>query len=211
MSTHIEQRRPVGALGRMGVVAGIHAAAFYLIATGLGIVPPLIPKTEPIRLMPSEITPTDDPPPIPQPGQFDRPEITVPVPVLPPDSLPSNDEGISARATDDPPPIPDVFPTPPGPVLVGVRPDARHPLSQPAYPSIDVRLGNEGSVELEIYVLPNGRIGDARVLKSAGSATLDQSAVDEAKRRWRMTPATQDGVPVAQWHRLRVVFNLKDR
>lgn len=211
MSTHIAHRHPVGALGRIGVVAGIHAAALYLIATGLGIVPPLIQKTEPITLMPSDITPTDDPLPVPQPRPFDRVDITVPIPVLPPDSMPRNEEGIGATATDNPGPIPDSFPTPPGPVIVGVRPDARHPFSQPAYPPIDVRQGNEGSVEMEIYVLPNGRIGDVRVLKSAGSATLDQSAIDEAKRRWRMLPATQDGVPTAQWHRLRVVFNLKDR
>lgn len=210
MSTHIAHRRPVGALGRIGVVAGIHAAALYLIATGLGIVPPLIQKTGPITLIPSEITPSDDPPPVPQPRPFDQPDITVPIPVLPTDSIPSNDDAIRATATDAPLTIPDTFP-PPGPTFVGVRPDARHPLSQPAYPPIDVRQGNEGSVELEIYVLPSGRIGDVRVLKSAGSATLDQSAIDEAKRRWRMLPATQDGVPMAQWHRLRVVFNLKDR
>jgi hypothetical protein len=40
---------------------------------------------------------------------------------------------------------------------------------------------------------------------------LDQSAVDEAKRRWRLQPATRDGVPFAQWHKLRVVFELRNR
>ena len=62
-----------------------------------------------------------------------------------------------------------------------------------------------------MYVLPNGRIGDVRVLKSAGSPTLDQSAVDEAKRRWRMLPATRDGEAYAQWHRLKVTFSLRNR
>jgi protein TonB len=139
------------------------------------------------------------------------PDITVPIPAVPRDAFEYSDDTIGARASDDARPVPDFFPPTAAPVLVGVRPDTRHPLTQPMYPAIDVRQGNEGSVELEIYVLPNGRVGDARVLKSTGSATLDQSAIEEAKRRWRMAPATQDGVPVAQWHRLRVVFNLRDR
>ena len=29
-------------------------------------------------------------------------------------------------------------------------------------------MGNEGSVDIEIYVLPNGRVGDARILRSSG-------------------------------------------
>ena len=96
------------------------------------------------------------------------------------------------------------------PDIVSVRADPRHPLTQPMYPPTDQRLGNQGSVDIEIYVLPNGRVGDARVLRSSGFERLDQSALDEARRRWRMLPATRDGEPVAQWHSLRVVFKLKN-
>jgi hypothetical protein len=35
--------------------------------------------------------------------------------------------------------------------------------------------------------------------------------MEEARRKWRLLPAMRDGEPYAQWHRLRVVFNLKDR
>jgi protein TonB len=194
----------------MGMVAGLHAAALYLIATSLGIVPPLIQKTEPVQLLAPEVTPPDDPPLAPQPRLAELPPLTMPVPVVPTDALDDAQDRIEVQRTDDRPVIHEPPPTQ-GPVLVGVRADARRPLSQPAYPAIDVRQGNEGSVELEIYVMPDGRIGDARVLKGTGSPTLDQSAVDEAKRKWRMLPATRDGVPYAQWHRLRVVFNLRDR
>ncbi len=72
-------------------------------------------------------------------------------------------------------------------------------------------MGNQGSVDIEIYVLPNGRVGDARVLRSSGFERMDQSALEEARRRWRMLPATRDGEPFAQWHRLRVVFKLKNQ
>ena len=86
------------------------------------------------------------------------------------------------------------------PSLVSVRPDPRYPLTQPIYPPTDQRMGNQGSVDIEIYVLPNGRVGDARVLRSSGFERMDQSALDEARRRWRMLPATRDGEPIAQWH-----------
>src|SRR5687768_13084322 len=55
---HTLEQRPVGALGRMTVVAGIHLAVFYFIARGLGVVPQLGPvETEPV-------SPIDTPPPI---------------------------------------------------------------------------------------------------------------------------------------------------
>jgi protein TonB len=206
----VAEKRPLGALGRMGMVAGIHVAALYLIASSLGMVPPLVAPPPPLEVFNPEVAPPDDPLPVVQPSRVEIPTLTMPIPVVSNDAFEST-ETISVERTDTPPVVREFVPVEPDPVLVGVRPDARHPLTQPAYPAIDVRQGNEGSVELEIYVLPNGRVGDVRVIKSAGSPTLDQSAIDEAKRRWRLLPATRDGEPFAQWHRLRVVFNLKDR
>ena len=72
MNTQAIERRPMGALGRMGIVAGLHVAALYLIATSLGIVPPLVEKAPPdIRI-------------IEQPGPVDPP----PAPNLPPNHWP---------------------------------------------------------------------------------------------------------------------------
>jgi len=92
-----------------------------------------------------------------------------------------------------------------------VQLDSRHPLSQPPYPPGEIRAGNTGTADIEIYVLPTGRVGDARIVKSTGFPALDQSAMDEAKRKWRLTPATRDGLPIAQWHRLRVTFKLNQQ
>jgi protein TonB len=97
------------------------------------------------------------------------------------------------------------------PTIVNVRADPRYPLTHPPYPPSDRRLGNEGSVDIEIYVLPDGRVGDARVIRSSGFERMDQSALDEARRRWRLMPATRDGEPFAQWHRLRVKFELRNQ
>ena len=211
MNTIVAEKRPLGALGRMGAVAGLHVAALYLIAASLGVVPSLIPKEPPvITLQPQPKQTVENPPPdIPQP-QPQIPPLTMPPPVVPHDAFPTADAP-TAVISDDPPEVPPVVPPAHQAVVVGVRQDARHPLTQPAYPAIDQRQGNEGSVELEVYVLPSGRVGDVRVLKSAGSATLDQSAIEEAKRKWRLLPATRDGEAYAQWYRLRVVFDLKER
>jgi len=93
-------------------------------------------------------------------------------------------------------------------LVVNARQDARHPLSQPRYPQSEIRGENEGNADVEVYVLPNGRVGDARIVKSSGFERLDQSAIDEAKRNWRLVPATRDGVPFAQWYKVRVTFKL---
>lgn len=211
MNTSVAERRPMGALGRMGMVAGLHVAALYLIASSLGIVPSLVEEAPGKVSLIEETRPPDDPlPAVPQ-ARPEDPTVYVPIPEPPVTDSAESDDRIAAVATDNPPVIAEVVPPAHPAMLVGVRQDSRYPLSQPAYPLTDIRQGNEGTAEIEIYVLPSGRIGDARIIKSAGSPTLDQSAIDEAKRKWRMLPATRDGEPYAQWHRLKVTFNLKNR
>jgi protein TonB len=206
------ERRSMSALGRMGIVAGAHAALILLVGRGLGIVPPLIAGDPP------EISTTlvDKPLPI-----DDRPRtidpalenLTVHVP-MPDDPTfePNLETTISAQ-----PDLPGDIDTGEGggtnaiPEMIGVRQDARHPLSQPRYPSPDIREGNEGNADVEVYVLPNGRVGDARIARSSGFERLDQSAIEEAKRNWRLLPATRDGVPLAQWYKVRVTFKLTNR
>jgi protein TonB len=190
----------------MGVVAALHAGAFYLIANSLGIVPSLAdPETE--TFIVEEARPRDEPIPLPEPDLTPRRDsVFVPEPDLEPVTFEQ-----------------DVISTPPvevnerqgetgsavvQPLIVAVRQDSRYPLSQPPYPPADIRAGNTGTADIEVYVLPSGRVGDARIVRSTGFATLDRSALEEAKRRWRLAPATRDGVPFAEWHRLRVTFKL---
>jgi len=208
MATVAAQRRPLGALGRMGLVAAIHAAVLLAIMRSMGIG-----------------APAEVPPPIE--GQFfekERPTVDVPPPpdpdlrspyenqVLPPPDLAqvSFDQDVITPPPDidiQGPPVVD----PPRVELVGVRQDPHHPLSKPEYVPRMIREGAEGTIEVEVYVLPNGRVGDARVVKSTGFEELDLAAMAEAKRSWRLLPATRDGVPIAQWHRLRVTFKLNER
>jgi protein TonB len=211
MNTHVAERRPLGALGRMGVVGGLHLAVIYLVATSLGIVPKL-QIADPIegRIIPSDPIPVPPPDPVGPPDTTSQIRVQLDPPVAPPPDTVEDSDAIGAEFVPDPIPTPPVDRSP-QPELVGVRQDARYPLTRPPYPPSAVRAEQQGAVEIEVYVLPNGRVGDARVVKSTGHPVLDQSALDEARRRWRLMPATRDGVPYAQWHKMRVVFDLRDR
>lgn len=91
-----------------------------------------------------------------------------------------------------------------------VRTDSRHPLQQPAYPAQSRRLGEQGTVELALYVLANGQVGDARIERSSGFVRLDDAALREAFRSWRLLPAQVNNAPVASWHPIAITFSLKD-
>jgi len=209
MSARIAERRPLGALGRMGVVAAMHVGVLYLIASSLGIVPSIAPTKTEATIINEERRQEEV---IPQPDYVPPRSDSVVVPDDPQPDLVFEQEVI----TGPPPVITDGDETTGGsamvqPVIVGVRPDSRYPLSQPPYPPSAVRAGNVGSAEIEIYVLPDGRVGDARLIKSTGFDALDRSTLDEAKRKWRLKPATRDGVPFAEWHRMRVTFKLNEQ
>jgi periplasmic protein TonB len=210
MPTGTAERRPLGALGRITLVAALHAGLLLVIANSLGLVPPLaVPETSATVI--NEDRPIDDPPPAPQPD-FTESHRTVYVPA-PDTHLEFEQPDV---ITGPPPDFGEVDPPRGGTavteaLIVGVRQDRRFPLSQPPYPPGEIRAGHTGAADIEVYVLPNGRVGDARIVKSTGYEALDRSAVEEAKRKWRLVPATRDGVPFAQWHRLRVVFKLNQQ
>ena len=54
-------------------------------------------------------------------------------------------------------------------------------------------------------------MGEARIVRSTGFERLDRSALEEARRSWRLIPATRDGVPIAQWYKVRVTFKLTNQ
>lgn len=211
MGTGKADQRPLGAAGRLGVVVAMHAALLFLLVRGMGVQIPVIEKPGDI-----ETRLIDRPKIDPVPTPIDPPRNAVPIWIPEPDH---------PLVEQDPPPEKDQIITdtrPPGggktgpgsaipqPQITGVQLDARHPLTQPPYPASRIRFNDEGAVDLEIYVLPNGRVGDARVLKSSGFEDFDQSALQEARRNWRFLPATRDGQVFAQWYRLRVVFKLQN-
>lgn len=92
--------------------------------------------------------------------------------------------------------------------ILAARIDPQYPLTQPPYPPQSRRLGEQGRVELLVYVLPNGKIGEARVAQSSGFARLDDAAVAEALKRWRLLPNEIDGIRTGSWVTLAITFRL---
>jgi protein TonB len=193
----------------MSLVAAIHVAVLFAIAKSLGIGSAPVEERMTATIEEAEHPPVDVPPPPPE--FVPTTNQSVVLPAVPLDMQFEPVDVITGPPPDmpfleDPPPV-----TPPQAQMVGVRPDPRHPLSKPQYSARMIREGNQGTIDVEVYVMPNGRVADARVVKSTGFAELDLAAIAEAKRNWRLLPATRDGEPYAQWHRLRVTFKLNEQ
>jgi protein TonB len=68
----------------------------------------------------------------------------------------------------------------------------------PPYPALSRRLGEEGQVLLEVYILPNGSVGDIKLKQSSGFSRLDNAAL-EAVRKWQFIPAKRGDNAFATW------------
>jgi TonB family protein len=70
----------------------------------------------------------------------------------------------------------------------------KHDLGPDDYPSISIRLAEQGSVSFQYRVNVDGTVSDVRVIHSSGHPRLDQAAVNVASH-WMFTPATKNGIP----------------
>ncbi|HUF48375.1 MAG TPA: energy transducer TonB [Vicinamibacterales bacterium] len=78
----------------------------------------------------------------------------------------------------------------------------------PRYTGEAMRAKIQGLVELEAVVLPDGTVGDVRVVRSLDARTgLDQEAI-RAARAWFFKPARHKGEPVSMLVRLVLEFRL---
>jgi periplasmic protein TonB len=187
----------------------LHIGFFFALNNGLSF-SALVFKPGDLVVVPTEEV---EPPPItrpkiPEPSQTWGPFITTPAPSLPP--IDTEDTSIRKRE-DAPTPTGGVarIPVPVEPVIIEPAIPASG-LSEPLYPVPDIRAGNTGTVLLSLEILPNGRVGQIRLLQSSGYARLDQSALKEA-RKWRFVPGKRDGVPVVLWKEVPITFELQNR
>ncbi|MDR2014797.1 MAG: TonB family protein [Azoarcus sp.] len=78
---------------------------------------------------------------------------------------------------------------------------------EPEYPSLSLRLREQGLVKLRVHVTVEGRAGEVALHTSSGFERLDKAALD-AVRRWKFRPARRAGTPVAGWVLVPVRFEL---
>ena len=96
----------------------------------------------------------------------------------------------------------------------GITPPQPIQREAPAYPQAVRELGIEGSVEVALTVLRDGSVGWVRIVRAEPRGYFEQAAA-EGVRRWRFSPAMQDGqadrVPPAHARALRAHRCGRDR
>lgn len=182
----------------------------FLAAMHSGLTLDLIKPPPPLTLVPVPPDPAPpEPEPIPKPPPFKVDLSTaIPPPVL---NLPPIEVDLPPIA--DPPPFTGdesgaAVPPVPVPQMRQLR--VIGPLTPPVYPAIAMRLAEQGTVRLLIYVLPDGTVGDVKVHSSSGYPRLDKAAMTAARKYWSFEPATQGGTPIAAWGYFAVTFKLVD-
>jgi len=66
---------------------------------------------------------------------------------------------------------------------------------KPVYPEVARRRGWEGTVEFEVVVLKDGRVGNIKMVKSSGHRSLDRAA-RKSIRRWLFKAASLSGTNI---------------
>jgi len=143
--------------------------------------------------------------PVPKAAASER-AVTAPepVPVAAAHAEPTTEASRSAPVTPAPA-VPD--PEPPAPVVLP-RSDAAYLNNpSPSYPLMARRMQQQGQVLLDVYILPNGTVGDLKVKRSSGFTVLDDAAV-ESVRKWRFVPAKRGNEAIAYWYTVPVDFSL---
>lgn len=178
-----------------------------------GVVIPLPPAEEvqaPSRqeeIAPPEPLPAVKPVPKPRP----KPEREPP-PELPPSetAITAPPEPEPAETAPAPPSVPtaiddDTLAAPVSPPFVDAN-QVTNPA--PTYPAASRRLREQGTVLLDVLILPDGSVGEAHVRRSSGYQRLDDTAL-EAVLRWRYRPARRGNEPIPYWYVQPLEFSLR--
>mgnify|MGYP006155212107 FL=1 len=159
--------------------------------------PPPKPEPKPVPTPKPVAKPTPKPTPKPEPVREVAPEPVqqaTPAPPAPPS-----------------PPVQQATPAPEAPAPVTPpRTDAAH-LNNPApqYPALSRRLGEQGRVMLDVYILPDGSVGEIKLNRSSGFPRLDNAAL-QAVKTWKYVPAKRGDTAIPFWYVQPVSFVLNN-
>ena len=186
-------------------VAVVSPAAVGMLVTAPPEVEPMpLPVVAPSRALPRPVLRRQPVPPAPVAAPSER-AVTAPPPALVTPAL------AQTTAVEAPPlPAPSPMPTAaaaPEPV-VPPHADAAHLNNPaPAYPPISRRLGEQGRVQLDVYILADGSVGEIKLKRSSGYPRLDRAALD-AVRQWRYQPARRGSEAIPFWYVQPLSFSL---
>lgn len=86
------------------------------------------------------------------------------------------------------------------------RLDPKHLNQLPELPRSMGAIIRALSVELRVLVLPDGTVGNAEVVRSAGEGDIDRLAMQTVRDGWRYLPASINGKPIETWMTVIVRF-----
>ncbi|HET9329217.1 MAG TPA: energy transducer TonB [Steroidobacteraceae bacterium] len=189
------------------LILALHAVLIYLLT--IGIVHRIADHApQPIIADVNTDVPTHEPPP-PLPRPDFRPAAIDEFPVPDHDlGVPAGEDTITVSEQHNPVPVP-------GPAISVQRlpggPGQGFPRTADYYPDAALRLGEQGSVAVQVCVAGNGRLtSDPTIAQSSGSARLDGGALALAKAgSGHYRPATEDGRPVSSCFPFRIRFEMK--
>src|SRR3954464_6293636 len=187
------------------IVIAIHVLAIMGLITALASGQIL----KQIQNIQATIDRTKLPPKAPPPPPPDEIKPPPPVAIVPLISIAPEAPPPVTVAPKAPPPPPKAAEAPPPPPPTELKQIARTH-TQPPYPSISVRLGEQGTSSLLVSINTEGSVTDCKVTKSSGSERLDTAACDYVKAHYKWQPPTQLGKPVTAQTALNIVWNLKD-
>lgn len=75
------------------------------------------------------------------------------------------------------------------------------------YPKSAQASGEQGTVLVQVYVRPDGRVAKYAVAQSSGFGDLDSAAL-QSVLNWRFVPAMRGGDPVSDWTIVKLVYQL---
>ncbi len=81
-----------------------------------------------------------------------------------------------------------------------------HEVTRGDYPQDSIRLHESGAVTVTYVINEMGSVTSCSVVLSSGNGRLDNAACAIVKRRWKYTPATQDGKPASIQYISKIVF-----
>lgn len=186
----------------------LHIALVYALVTGLAyraiemspvpIETKIIEETQQQKNEPPP-APTFKPPP---PPFVPPPELHIEAPPPAPAQSTAITHVTPARPAEPAPPPPRAAVT----LLPRVDAAASH---EPEYPPASRRLGEQGTVILDVLVDETGRAIDAKVVQSSGFPRLDEAALAGVKTNYRFAPGTVDGKPQAMRYTFKFTWRLR--
>lgn len=195
-------------MSRWALIALIGHALMLATAFLFYQTPPQAPEVFNVALLP--MAPPAPEPPAPAPAPKPQPVVQKKVEPKPtPLPKPAPVDSKTAISQEQPAPTPAPVETQStAPASGADKPNPTQAISQPqfeaaylnnprpSYPSMSRRLGEEGRVEVEVQVQPDGLPSRVTLKRSSGFPRLDDAAL-EAIKRWKFIPAKRLGEPVA--------------